>query len=284
VRDGLLVHHGYERPGHGYIVGDCFGVGKPPHEVSPELAMAWQARVAGLVQNAIAALEPPQWPPQSIGWWDSRHWWHTLHARPGGDYVRLSRADIPVRDEQGIVRVSMREYESALDSVRRDTELHLSSLEREHQRITALVDTWFPRPLRTLEEEQLATAERKRRSLQERQEKREAKAAELVARYQQRIDSALRTRNANVLLQIYESAPSKLRDALAAWDPEAKLYRLTKFEAIAMIDRPEAWAALGLPTDYYVEQYEPSAPGRWGDANPEWVVVERRWYNHKLPR
>lgn len=33
-----LVHHGYKRPGDGFIIGDCFGVGREPHEVSPELA------------------------------------------------------------------------------------------------------------------------------------------------------------------------------------------------------------------------------------------------------
>jgi hypothetical protein len=30
----LLVHHGYNRPGIGCIVGDCFGVSMPPHELA----------------------------------------------------------------------------------------------------------------------------------------------------------------------------------------------------------------------------------------------------------
>jgi len=34
--EGKMVHHGYERPGYGYIVGDCFGVGYLPFEISPE--------------------------------------------------------------------------------------------------------------------------------------------------------------------------------------------------------------------------------------------------------
>jgi hypothetical protein len=34
----LLVHHGYQRPGIGCIVGDCFAVGMPPHELSPVTA------------------------------------------------------------------------------------------------------------------------------------------------------------------------------------------------------------------------------------------------------
>lgn len=35
VRGGALVHHGYRRPGVGYIIGDCYGAQKLPYEVSP---------------------------------------------------------------------------------------------------------------------------------------------------------------------------------------------------------------------------------------------------------
>ena len=38
---GNLVLHGYQRPGHGYIVGDCFGVGHPPWEVSSDALATW---------------------------------------------------------------------------------------------------------------------------------------------------------------------------------------------------------------------------------------------------
>lgn len=38
---GNLVLHGYQRPGHGYIVGDCFGVGHPPWEVSSDALAEW---------------------------------------------------------------------------------------------------------------------------------------------------------------------------------------------------------------------------------------------------
>lgn len=32
----VMVHHGFQRPGHGYIVGDCFGVKYEPYEKSAE--------------------------------------------------------------------------------------------------------------------------------------------------------------------------------------------------------------------------------------------------------
>jgi hypothetical protein len=53
---GNLVLHGYQRPGHGYIVGDCFGVGYPPWEVSSDRLAEWieylQTRSARLAEEA----------------------------------------------------------------------------------------------------------------------------------------------------------------------------------------------------------------------------------------
>lgn len=40
-----MVHHGYERPGVGYIVGDCHGVGFEPFEVSCEGTKSWLAQL-----------------------------------------------------------------------------------------------------------------------------------------------------------------------------------------------------------------------------------------------
>lgn len=31
VRNGVMVLHGYQRPGHGYIIGNCFGIAYPPY-------------------------------------------------------------------------------------------------------------------------------------------------------------------------------------------------------------------------------------------------------------
>ena len=43
-----MVHHGYQRPGYGYIVGDCFAVHYQPWEVSPK----------GMVDYVAAVLVP----------------------------------------------------------------------------------------------------------------------------------------------------------------------------------------------------------------------------------
>ena len=45
-----MVNHGYQRPGIGYLVGDCFGVGYPPFELSSkgtqDYVQALQGRLA----------------------------------------------------------------------------------------------------------------------------------------------------------------------------------------------------------------------------------------------
>jgi hypothetical protein len=40
-----MVHHGYERPGIGYIVGDCHGVDFPPFEISCEGTKSFHERL-----------------------------------------------------------------------------------------------------------------------------------------------------------------------------------------------------------------------------------------------
>ena len=44
VQGGTIVHHGYERPGYGYIVGGCGGVNNLPAETSIDLATLFRDR------------------------------------------------------------------------------------------------------------------------------------------------------------------------------------------------------------------------------------------------
>jgi hypothetical protein len=41
VRGGRMVLHGYQRPGHGYVIGNCFGVDHQPYETSAEACEAY---------------------------------------------------------------------------------------------------------------------------------------------------------------------------------------------------------------------------------------------------
>ena len=48
---GRMVHHGYKRPGDGFILGDCPGVGQDPYEVSCDLVKSYRAGVEGRLAN-----------------------------------------------------------------------------------------------------------------------------------------------------------------------------------------------------------------------------------------
>lgn len=45
---GVMVHHGYTRPGDGWIHGDCFGVGHKPYTATSALIL-WHDAVADLI-------------------------------------------------------------------------------------------------------------------------------------------------------------------------------------------------------------------------------------------
>jgi hypothetical protein len=54
---GVLVHHGYRRPGVGYIIGDCAGVGHQPYEISCELTKSFHKHLEEKVlPNVVAHL------------------------------------------------------------------------------------------------------------------------------------------------------------------------------------------------------------------------------------
>jgi hypothetical protein len=56
----ILVHHGYQRPGYGYIIGDCFAVSLPPHELSPHAAEAYRSfckKLKGEAEEYLGRLE-----------------------------------------------------------------------------------------------------------------------------------------------------------------------------------------------------------------------------------
>ena len=52
----VMVHHGYRRPGHGEIVGDCFGVGFQPYELSNEANKAFAPIIENHLKNAESYL------------------------------------------------------------------------------------------------------------------------------------------------------------------------------------------------------------------------------------
>lgn len=59
---GSLLHHGYQRPGFGFIVGDCYGVGHEPYPKTDALKIWLKAmkNMAADLKKSIASLPETQ--------------------------------------------------------------------------------------------------------------------------------------------------------------------------------------------------------------------------------
>jgi hypothetical protein len=268
VRSGKLVHHGYERPGKGYIVGDCPGVGYEPYETGTGAADHYLSayvipRVRAL-SNALHVLQSPAGPPYltfehyDI---DTRRVVRDSQGYPENINLTHAQAD-ELADRLPVWDRARYDWERKLGIAVAQTESSLKFWHDEETRIEGLIADWHPMPLKTVEEEI-------RRQEQTRAEReaakgaaRDQKIASEVSKIQKRIDSAVRNKNSATLADIYKS--TKLRE-LSGW-------RLKDEEALALLDRDGVWAAFGLLTrDGYVHG-EDSKPildeMTWGQRIP----------------
>ncbi len=230
VRDGMLVHHGYQRPGWGEIVGDCVGVGWQPHETSPALAEF-------LVQMSQDNIERVS---------------GLLRKLPSATSIRVQVRGRRRIEWQEIRKVEVPDYQwrRVYEGRQRDLEAELRYWEREHERSQRWAATWQPQPLLEVEEEQAqkraAKSEREAAQLA----KWQAQAEKKVAYYQKCMDSALakleKAQNPDQAWEAADAIGSLYEDAAyKVW--ETMHDRITLTEAEAMLGFAEVWRALGLP-------------------------------------
>jgi len=212
VRGDVLVHHGYKRPGYGFIVGGCFGVHKQPHELSPKLAQDWLAVIDGMrtrVRREVDTL------PSAT----------TLPRWPGSEHMVSKEA------------VHVVEWRDAYTSMERHLNRQLEELNDEAERLRDLIERWTPKPLRDVTElERDAQAARTERAGAV-AEKRRARADAKLASFQKRIDWAVRRRDMDTLADLWRGAQEKIRQL----DPT-----LSNRDAIALLDRDSVWQAFDL--------------------------------------
>lgn len=220
IQDGVLVHHGYRRPGHGHIVGDCFAVHMTPHETSPETAKKFLAHLRGIEASLVTRIE-------HLKTTDTLFVEKTKFE--GGKYVTY---EVTLKKGETDEYEWKRTQEWQIDRV----EGSLVILRVDIIRVQKLVDTWVEKPLRTVEEDvaakKAASEARKAEKAAERQEKTKAR----IAKFQQRIDSAVRRKNAHSLSSIWEKVNGDLAYEL----------KMTKAEVFAAIDRDNVWRLFGL--------------------------------------
>lgn len=277
VRDGRLVHHGYKRPGIGYIVGDCMGVDYPPHELSPELA----ERVLGVaIQKAetaeaqLARLpERTKLPKQ-------------FYESPGPG-LRAQWVTRQVAPDD----VSEHEWRQLYAAAQARLERELRFWQSEIRRAQGSLKGWRKQPLRTVEEEQAqqraAKSEREAAKLAKWQAQAEAK----VAYYQRKMDSALTklakpkdpreaSKAARAIRDLYTDAAGKVREAMRG--------HITYDQAQAMLDFGEVWDALGVPPPSSDWRTRNVPIERWYraylDAEQTWLASPERYAQAKRPK
>lgn len=151
IRNGVLVLHGYQRPGIGSIVGTCRGTDELPYEESCEVTKQVRAnfqRQLDANRDAIARLEDR---PETVEYraqeyvpatWENRRssyrWLPPITIHRGdpqkGDPYRRSSGYVP-------------SYEDAVRSNIERLEAEDRLVEKEVEFLTDKIDTWQTRPL-----------------------------------------------------------------------------------------------------------------------------------------
>lgn len=133
-----MVHHGYRRPGVGYIIGDCAGVDHLPYELSCEQTKVWAGRVrefiatatarkadleSGKIQSLTIVAELKKFQdPQADGW----NWTIAFDVQPGHVPSR-ERGEHDYMDWAYYLRNEIRDLSGKIESATSD---HLAMLEQ----------------------------------------------------------------------------------------------------------------------------------------------------------
>ena len=228
VRDSLLVHHGFKRPGTGYIEGDCFGVGYKPHELSNELAKKYLELVESLLplkasylisnKENLMVLEQELEKTYNIGL-----------NRYNKDAIQYQNEIYKIKQS-----ISLLEFE-------------IKNCKFDIKRMNGYLNSWSLKPLITFDEEKQIQQIKKDEAAKKRADKKQAKLDAAIKRFQERIDSAYKRNNKEALANIYESIMRKLSDI----DP-----MLSKQDRMRLVDRESVWMELGVYNNFlYYENY-----------------------------
>jgi len=127
-----MVHHGYQRPGYGHIVGDCFGVGYLSYNRSIQGCVEYREAVQGQLVHERKVLA-------SIDCGETKEAWVKRRAEFGRSELVKVTADEP-------------KFNEALQTFRGMVVGAIRDCEREIKRMEQLIAAWQLEPLRTTEE------------------------------------------------------------------------------------------------------------------------------------
>ena len=156
-----MVLHGYLRPGVGYVIGDCYGVGWAPYELSAAACEGWRDELVEMIANqkrnvagakALKKLEGIYFAVKENKWdYPTEFQKGTIHSdgtvESSGDKVK--RATLP--KNTGTVNFLPGEevatFEKVKNSIIRDAEGRLAAMEHDHKRMVQKIKDWSLQPL-----------------------------------------------------------------------------------------------------------------------------------------
>jgi len=234
LHGGLMVHHGYRRPGDGYIVGDCPGVGAPPYEVSCDLVRIYLGSYRGKLADAQARLV----------------------RLASGQVGYLTETTFRGERVEFVAGVTAQYYwDRAVEHATSSMDARIRRLDFEIGRCTARIAAWKLAPVRTVEEEQKkADGEKavRKAAREEARAARDAKKAATAAKQEALAAKRLATRLAfeekfRTLAAGPQSFPLSDRQASARSllaEVDKKKYWLSRSD----LECADAFVALGLAT------------------------------------
>lgn len=166
---GLLVHHGYQRPGDGRIHGDCFAVGAAPYEVSADVLRVYHATLVekqGNLNDGIVRLRNATYFERYI-----------VNRREQRMFVRSYSLCVTPW------------FEHERDALIRERVCEVEEVEREIVRVGKWIDSWAEKAVRTVEEVVRAAQEKKseaRARVEAARAERAAKRAAIDAKHAER--------------------------------------------------------------------------------------------------
>jgi hypothetical protein len=165
VQDGRVVLHGYKRPGHGYIVGECMGRNEAPYELSCEAIPPWLRACESNMMNVARYLD------------DLKSGKLDRFFMPKGGYTDRGYTSKPFE----AVRSELNAYtwKTNLEHHTHDAERQFKFWSDEVERLRKRIDNWKLRPLLEVDEAgrtPVENTERERRAA-ERQAARDAVTA-----------------------------------------------------------------------------------------------------------
>jgi hypothetical protein len=142
LHEGHMVHHGYRRPGDGYIHGDCPGVHEVPYEVSCELIKTVKANTETFLAGRESYLADLK----------AGRVTHLCEAHQRGAWSAPELVDYYVGVTEPYV------WAQAVESATWKVEGTIRQCKADIARYTARIAAWKRMPIRTVEEEEAKTA------------------------------------------------------------------------------------------------------------------------------